>query len=86
MRAVLAPAAVAAFLATSTFAFAATQHDIGKIKSYDVKAMTLTLEDGKTYNLPKDLKMPSLKTGEKVDVTWEQTGAKLKASAITIVN
>ncbi len=85
MRAVLASAAVAAFLATSSIAFAAAYHDVGPIKSVDLKGMSITLADGKTYMLPKGFKDPGLKSGEKVDITWTKVGGKLEATAVTVV-
>ena len=53
MRKLLVPAAAAALLATSAFAFAAAQHATGTVKAYDAKAMTLTLADGSSTSLPK---------------------------------
>src|SRR5690606_38068290 len=44
MRTLLVPAALAAFIATAPFAFAA-QHATGTVKAFDAKAMTLTLND-----------------------------------------
>ena len=67
MRTLLIPAALAALVATSPIAFAA-QHASGTVKSYDSKAMTLTLADGNTYTLPKKFKDPGLRNGEKVAV------------------
>ncbi|TKT77355.1 DUF1344 domain-containing protein [Aquamicrobium sp. LC103] len=84
MRALLVPAAVAAILATSAFAFAAPQHTSGVIKTYDAKAMTLTLADGSSYTLPKTFKNPGLKAGEKVSLTWDQTGTRKMADQVTI--
>ncbi len=85
MRAVLSSAAIAAFLATSSIAFAASPHDIGAIKSLDLKANAITLADGKTYTLPKGFKDTSLKVGEKVDVSYVKSGNKLEATAVTMV-
>ena len=85
MRAVLSSAAIAAFLATSSIAFAASPHDIGAIKSLDLKANAITLADGKTYTLPKGFKDTGLKVGEKVDISYVATGSKLEATAVTMV-
>ncbi len=85
MRTLLIPAAAAAILATSAFAFAAVQHATGTIKAYDSKAMTLTLADGSMYSLPKTFKNPGLKTGEKVSVNWQKSGSKKIADQVTLV-
>lgn len=86
MRALLIPAAAAAFLATSAFGFAATQyHAQGTVKAFDLKAMTLSLADGSTYMLPKTFKDPGLKAGETVSIAWEQSGANKQADTVTIV-
>ena len=85
MRTLLIPAAAAAILATSTFAFAAAQHTTGTVKAFDAKAMTLSLADGSQYSLPKGFKDPGIKAGEKVNVSWEQSGAKKMADSVTIV-
>jgi hypothetical protein len=86
MRAILVPAAVAAILSTSAFALAAAQHANGTVKTFDSKAMTLTLADGSTYMLPKAFKNPGLKAGEKVSINWEQKGNQRVADTVTISN
>lgn len=83
MRTLLIPAAVAAVLATSSLGFAAA-HTTGTVKSYDAKAMTLTLQDGSTYVLQKGFKDPGLKSGEKVRVSWDMKGADKIADRIAI--
>lgn len=85
MRKLLVTAATAAILATSGLAFAAAmQHTTGKIKAFDAKAMTLTLDDGSTYSLPQTFKDPGLKAGEKVTVNWAQSGSKKMAEQVQI--
>ncbi len=68
MRAYIVPAAVAAALAITPVAFAA-QSATGKVKAYDSKAMTLTLDGGTVCQLPKTFKDPGLKTGGKVRIS-----------------
>jgi len=85
MRALLIPAAFAAILSTTALGLAATQQASGTIKQYDAKAMTLTLADGSTYSLPQKFKDPGLKAGEKVQISWEQSGAKKMADTVTVV-
>ena len=86
MRAILVPAAFAAILSTSALALAAGQHTAGTIKTYDQKAMTLTLADGSVYMLPKSFKNPGLKAGEKVSINWEQKNGHKMADTVTITN
>ena len=81
MRTLLVSAAAAALLATSAFA---AQHVTGTVKAYDAKAMTITLSDGSTYMLPKTFKDPGLKAGEKVDLSWNQTGKDKVVDTVTI--
>ena len=54
MRTLLVSAAPAAVLATSSLAFAAMQNVNGTIKTFNTKAMTLTLADGSTYTLSQN--------------------------------
>jgi Cu/Ag efflux protein CusF len=84
MRGFIVPALVAVTLAASPFAFAA-ETATGAIKSFDMKAHTLTLENGTTYMLPAGFKDPGFKKGEKVSVVWEMKDGKHEASAVTIV-
>jgi hypothetical protein len=84
MRKLLVPAAAAAILATSAIAFAATQNVTGTVKSFDSKAMTLTLDNGTQYMLPKTFKDPGLKAGEKVTVAWDTKGGNKIAEKVTI--
>jgi hypothetical protein len=84
MRNILIPAAAAALLATSALSFAAQQQTTGVVKTFDSKAMTLSLADGSSYMLPKSFKDPGIKAGEKVTVAWEQSGAHRTADSVTI--
>lgn len=85
MRKLVVPAAAAAILATSALAFAAAQHTDGTIKTFDSKAMSLTLADGTAFMLPKHFKDPGLKAGEKVSVTWDMSGKNKVAEAVKLV-
>lgn len=86
MRKVLFPTVVAAMLATSVGAFAATTtQTTGTIKAVDMKAMTLTLQDGTVYYLPKGFKDPGLKVGEKVDIGWVMKNNEHEAETVKIV-
>ncbi|MBX3579594.1 MAG: DUF1344 domain-containing protein [Rhizobiaceae bacterium] len=84
MRALLIPAAFAAILSTATIGLAATQQVNGTVKSFDLKAMTLTLNDGSQYALPKNFKDPGLKVGEKIAISWDMNNGKKVAETVTI--
>jgi Cu/Ag efflux protein CusF len=85
MRKTLFPLAAAALIATSLGAFASDTTTTGVIKAVDLKAMTLTLEDGVVYTLPADFKDPGLKAGEKVTIAWKMANTKHAADTVTIV-
>lgn len=85
MRKLVVPAAAAAILATSALAFAAAQHTDGTIKTFDSKAMSLTLADGTSFMLPKHFKNPGLKAGEKVSVMWDMSGKNKVAETVKLV-
>lgn len=74
-----APAAAAPAAAAT-----ADQTASGMVKAFDLKAHTLTLADGKIYQLPADFKDPGLKIGEKVTVHWKQNGTMNEVSSVTI--
>ena len=69
MRIVLS--AAAAFLGAATIAYAA--EPTGTIKSIGMSNHTVTLDNGSTYNLDKNVKLDSIKVGEKVTLTCDQT-------------
>lgn len=58
----------------------------GTVKAFDLKAhtLTLTLTDGKIYQLPATFKDPGLKAGEKVTVHWKTNGSAYEATAVNI--
>lgn len=83
MRALIVPAITAAFLATSTLAFAA-EMATGTVRSFDLTTHTLTLDNGTVYSLPTSFKDPGLKVGEKVSISWEMKDGKHMADSVTI--
>ena len=85
MRKLLVPAAAAAVLATSAAAFAATHNASGTVKEFDSKGMTLTLDNGTKYMLPKSFKDPGLKAGEKVSIAWDTKGGNKVAEKVKIL-
>ena len=84
MRAILIPTALAAAILTTPVAFAA-QYATGAIKALDLKAHTLTLNDGTIYRLPAKFKNPGLKVGEKIQVSWDMLKGQHVATTVTIV-
>lgn len=82
MRNLIAPAVFAAFIAASPLAFAA-QQSTGTIKSIDTTAMTLTLNDGTVYYLPKGFNASSLRAGEKVQISWNMQNGQHDAVTVT---
>lgn len=85
MRFHVLPAVVATSLLMTGAAFAAATTTTGTIKSMDMTAHSITLEDGTVYMLPLGFKDPGLKVGEKVSVVWDMVGQAHDATAVTIV-
>ncbi len=84
MRKSLVPAVLAALVAVTPAAFAATHTTKGVVSSYNARSMTLKLKGGATYLLPKDFKNPGLKPGTKIAVVWETKSGKRHAETVTI--
>lgn len=84
MRALLAPAALVAFISVVPLAMAA-QMSTGSVKAFDAKTHSLTLADGTTYKLPAGFKDPGIKVGNKVQVSWEMHDGSHAASKVTVV-
>ena len=91
LLALVAAAPGAAFAATTAMPAAkpavtsqADQSISGTVKAFDLKAHTLTLADGKIYQLPATFKDPGLKAGEKVSINWEMKGTSRTADQVTI--
>lgn len=87
MRKFVLPLILVASLGVSSMALAATASATtteGTIMAFDAKAMTLTLNDGSVYGLPKTIKLASLKVGDKVKVTWSKVGKIDEASAVMV--
>lgn len=89
--ALVAAAPGAAFAATTAMPAAksavtsqADQSISGTVKAFDLKAHTLTLADGKIYQLSAAFKDPGLKAGEKVTVHWKMNGTAYEATNVTI--
>lgn len=83
MRALIVPAITAAFLSTSTLAFAADMAT-GTVKAFDLTTHSLTLDNGTVYTLPANFKDPGLKIGENVSISWQMKDGKHMADTVTI--
>lgn len=73
-------ATVIVALASATGAYAKAAS--GTIASVDKKGDSFTLSDGKTFALPENIEVETLKVGEKVKVTYSTKAGKLEASAV----
>ena len=54
----------------------------GTIKSLDVAKNVVTLDNGATYDIVKGVSLSGFKVGEKVKLTYTQSGKMMDASAI----
>jgi Cu/Ag efflux protein CusF len=82
MRKSLIIAASIGSMLISSAAFVAPQTAAGAIKSIDAKGNFITLADGKVYQLPKGFDLKTLKTGEKVTITYDMKDKLMVASAV----
>ena len=71
-----------ASLGVASAAFAASTDTTGTIKAIDAKALSVTLQDGTVYMLPKSVKLDGFKVGEKVSLLWEMKGTIHEATEI----
>jgi len=72
MRTLLA--AVIAIFALCQAAFAAEAE--GQIKKIDTEKLTITLDNGKSYKLPGEFDVSSLKEGMDVLIAYDQVGGE----------
>jgi Cu/Ag efflux protein CusF len=86
MRKSLILAASLATMAFSATAFAAAMDAKGVIKSIDTMKHTITLADGKLYDLPANFDAKKLKVGEKVNVAYNIKGGKMIATSVKAAN
>lgn len=80
MKRLLIPTLVTLMTLSATGAFAASAVDV--IKSMDVEAYTVTLNDGQVYTFPPDHDLTGLKAGDKVEIMFEASDGKNTASGI----
>lgn len=70
-------------IVAATTAEAAT--DVGIIKKVDTKNDSITLDDGKTFNLVEKVEAEQMKVGTKVQVTYKTKSGKLLATSVQSV-
>jgi Cu/Ag efflux protein CusF len=75
-----ATAAAALLAASSLTAFAAEV--TGAITAVDVTTGTVTLDDGKTYQLPADFDVSTLAAGTQVTFTYDEADGKYTVTAV----
>ncbi|BCH34172.1 hypothetical protein MesoLjLc_61020 [Mesorhizobium sp. L-8-10] len=66
--------AVAAALMISTAAYAAEAE--GHIKAINKDAQTITLDDGKSYKLPGEFDVETLKEGMEILIAYDEVGGE----------
>jgi Cu/Ag efflux protein CusF len=67
-------AAIAIFMTLTVAAFAAETE--GHIKKIDREKATITLDDGKSYKLPGEFDIDSLKEGMDVVIAYDKVGGQ----------
>jgi hypothetical protein len=80
MRIMLSTIAAFAILSTANLAYAAEA--TGAIKSIDIPKRTVTLNSGSTYNMATGVKLDGMKVGEKITLTYSQSGKSMDATAV----
>ncbi|ANL57314.1 MULTISPECIES: DUF1344 domain-containing protein [Rhizobium] len=72
-----------AILTLAPISMALAAQASGKITAISKNADTITLSDGKTYNLPEGIEDTKLRVGEKVQLTYTIKGRKAVVSQMT---
>lgn len=80
MRIMLSALAAATILGAANLAYAADA--TGTIKSIDMSKHTVTLDNGSTYDVAKNIKFNGMRVGERVTLTYQQSGKAMDATAI----
>ena len=81
MRILIGAAAAAMLIGVAGSAFAADA--TGMIKSVNTTKDMITLDNGATYDVAKGVDLTNFKAGDKVTVTYTQSGKMMDATAIT---
>ena len=80
MQIMLSALAAATILGAANLAYAAEA--TGTIKSIDMSKHTVTLDNGSTYDVAKDVQVIGMRIGERVTLTYQQSGKAMDATAI----
>lgn len=80
MRMLFGAVAAASVIGLAGAAYAAQAS--GTIKSLDTAKDMITLDNGATYDVAKGVSLAGFKVGEKVTVTYTQSGKMMDATAI----
>jgi Cu/Ag efflux protein CusF len=83
MRKFLLPLTMAAAIAVSSLSFA-QETTLGIVASLDAETMTVTLEDGSSYQMKDQGQFEQLQAGDNVSVTWEDVDGTMVASDVTV--
>jgi hypothetical protein len=81
MKKLIASTLIALPLLT-TAALAAAQTDTGVIKRLSTSKGTLELSDGRTFSVPKSIKLGAFKANEKVTVVYTLANGKMMATSV----
>jgi Cu/Ag efflux protein CusF len=81
MRVLIGAATAALILGLAGSAYAADT--TGVIKSVDSAKDMVTLDNGSSYDVAKSVKLMGFKAGDKVKITYTQSGKTMDATAIT---
>lgn len=73
MRTILLTASPLIFLASAALA------SDGVVARYNHDVRVITLENGKSYTVPRDVALPPLQTGEKVSIIVNDEGDRVTA-------
>jgi Cu/Ag efflux protein CusF len=80
MRVIFAALVAASLIGVAGAAYAADA--TGTIKTLDAAKNMVTLDNGAAYDVAKGVSLSGFKVGEKVKVTYTQSGKMMDASAI----
>jgi Cu/Ag efflux protein CusF len=80
MRIVFGALAAASLIGLAGAAYAADA--TGTIKSLNVAKDRVTLDNGATYDIAKGVNLSGFKVGEKIKLTYTQSGKMMNATAI----
>lgn len=73
MKKIVLAATAVALMSASAFA---SSRD-GVIKTFDAHTRVITLENGQSYTVPRDVAIPTLQNGEKVSIQLNDEGDRV---------